>query len=179
MDEGTVGSLLDDDMLRASREEAVLEAVVGWMKGAGGELRGRGLLSKIRYCVLGAEYLAADVHRLLPAEHADWIDGLVLEALRIKAAGGQGGSIGARLLGEKADVRRPWPGVRWERYGAGGERRLQGHAGAVLALAECDGRMCSSGSQDGSIRVWDGATQLGSGGCVESRSLGGSSHQRA
>jgi hypothetical protein len=101
MDEGTVGSLLDDDMLRASREEAGLEAVVGWMKGAGGELRGRGLMRKIRYCVLGAEVLAADVHRLLPAGHADWIDGLVLEALRIKASGGRRGSIGARVLGRR------------------------------------------------------------------------------
>ncbi len=57
MDEEAVGSLLDDDALRASREEAVLEAVVGWMKGGEGELRGRGLLSRIRFCVLGFEYL--------------------------------------------------------------------------------------------------------------------------
>ena len=33
---------------------------MGGMKGAGGELRGRGLLSKIRYCVLDAEYLAVE-----------------------------------------------------------------------------------------------------------------------
>ena len=74
MDEGAVGSLLDDDELRVSREEAALEAVVGWMKGEGGELRGRALLSKIRYCVMDAEYLSVGVHRLLPAEHADWMD---------------------------------------------------------------------------------------------------------
>ena len=157
MDEEAVGSLLDDDELCVSREEAALEAVVGWMKGGGGELRGRGLLSKIRFCVMDAEYLSVDVHRLLPAEHADWIDGLVLEALRIKGAGRQGELVGARLLGEKAHVRRPRPGVRWERYGAGGERRLQGHTDYVLAVAECEGRMCS-GSWDGSIRVWGGAS---------------------
>jgi hypothetical protein len=89
-----------------SREDAVLEAVVGWIQVAGGELRGWKLLSKIRYCVLGAEYLAVDVHRLLPAELAD------RAGVRIKAAGGQRGSIGARLLGEKVDVRRRWPDVR-------------------------------------------------------------------
>jgi hypothetical protein len=51
VDERAMGSLLDDDMLRASREEAVLEAVVRGMKGARGDLLGRGLLSKIRLCV--------------------------------------------------------------------------------------------------------------------------------
>jgi hypothetical protein len=156
MDEGAVGSLLDDDELSVSREEAVLEAVVGWMKGGGRELRGRGLLSKIRFCVMDAEYLSVDVHRLLPAEHADWIDGLVQEA-RIQGAGRPGEHAGARLLGEKAHLRRPRPGVRWERYGAGGERRLQGHTDAVWAVVECEGRMCS-GSRDGSIRVWGGAS---------------------
>ncbi len=70
------------------------------MEGVGGELRGRGLLSKIRFCVMDAEYLSVGVHRLLPAEHADWIYGLVLEALRIKDAGRQGELVGARLLGE-------------------------------------------------------------------------------
>jgi WD40 repeat protein len=98
-----------------------------------------------------------DAHQLLPADHADWIDGLVFEALRIKAAGHRRGLIRARLLGEKADVRRTGSGVRWERYRAGGERRLQGHIDDVNALAECEGRMCS-GSRDGSIRVWGGAT---------------------
>ena len=47
--------------------------------------------------------------------------------------------------------------MRWERYGAGGERRLDGHTDKVFAIAECAGRMCS-GSEDGSIRVWGGAT---------------------
>jgi hypothetical protein len=131
--------------------------VVGWMKGCGGELRGRGLLSKIRFCVMDTKYLSVGVHRLLPAEHADWIDGLLLEALRVKGAGLERELVGARLLSEKAHVRRPWPGVRWERYGAGGERRLQGHTDDVRAVVECEGRMCS-GSEDGSIRVWGGAS---------------------
>jgi hypothetical protein len=157
MDEEAVGSLLDDNELCVSKEEAVLEAVVRWMQGGGGELRGRGLLSKIRYCVLDTEYLAADAHRLLPAEHADWIDGHLHEALRVKAGGGQRELIGSSLLGGESDVRRAWPGVRWERYWAGSERRLQYHELAVCALAECEGRMCS-GSSDGSILVMGGAT---------------------
>jgi hypothetical protein len=157
MDERVLGGLLDDDALGVSREEAALEAVVRWMKKSGGKLRGRGLLRKIRYCLFDAEYLAVDVHRLLPAKHADWIDGLVYEALRAKSAGHRRGSIGARLLGKKAHVCRAGSGVRWERYEDGGERRLRGHAGDVIALAECEEWVCS-GSLDGSIRVWGGAT---------------------
>ena len=42
MDEGVVGSLLDDDELSVSREEALLEAVVGWMKGGGASFGGGG-----------------------------------------------------------------------------------------------------------------------------------------
>jgi hypothetical protein len=160
MDEEAVGSLLDDDALRVSREEAALEAVVGWMKRGGCELRGRGLLSKIRFCVMDAEYLSLGVHRLLPAEYADWIDVLVLEALRLKGDCRQlerdSELAEARLLGAKAHVPRPRPRVQWERYCAGGERRLQGLTGEVAALAECDGRMCS-GLGDGSIRVWIGS----------------------
>ncbi len=38
MDGEAVGSLLDDDALRVSKEEAALEAVVWWMKGTDGEL---------------------------------------------------------------------------------------------------------------------------------------------
>jgi hypothetical protein len=162
MGEEVLGSLLDNDELSASREEAVLEAVVGWMKGGGDELRGRGLLSKIRYGVLDSEYLALDAHELLPSEHADWIGGFLLEALRIRIniAGHQRGSIVERLLGEKAHHRRPLPGVQWGRYREGGNsglRRLQGHRQDVVALVECEGRMCS-GSKDGSIRVWGGTT---------------------
>ena len=164
MDETAVGSLLDDDALNVSREEAALEAVVRWMKGeAGGELRGRGLLGKIRFCLFDPEYLAADAHQLLPADHVDWIDGLVLEAFRINAAGHRRGSLRAGLLEGKSDVRREGSqlDVRWERYTAGGERRLQleGHADQVYFLAGCK-EWVYSGLMDGSIRVsqWDGAT---------------------
>jgi hypothetical protein len=162
MDKGAVGSLLDDDMLSVSREEAALEAVVAWMKKGRGDpgelrLRGRGLLSKIRFCVMDPEYLAVDVQHLFPADHADWVNGHVLEALKAKAAGRRRELVGVRLLGEKAGVRRPRPGVRWELRSVDDRRSLAGHADAVCALAECEGRMCS-GSLDGTIRVWGGAS---------------------
>jgi WD40 repeat protein len=157
---GAVGILLDDDLLCVSSEEAALEALVSCMKwgvGSAGSLRGWGLLSKIRFCLFGANSLAVDVHQLFSAEYANWIDGHVLEALRVKAAGeGRGELIGRKFLGEKAHIVRARCGVRWERCGAGGERRLQGHTARVYALAECQGLMCS-GSSDGSIRVWGGA----------------------
>ncbi len=69
---------------------------------------------------MDAVYLSVGVHRLLPAEHADWIDGLLLETLRIKGACCQGELVRTTLLSEKAHVRRPLPVERWDRYGAGG-----------------------------------------------------------
>jgi hypothetical protein len=56
------------------------------MKWGGSKLRGRGLLNKIRFCVMDAEFLSVGVHRLLPAKRADWIDVLALETLRLKGA---------------------------------------------------------------------------------------------
>jgi hypothetical protein len=75
-----------------------VEAVAGWMRWRGGMVRVRGLLRKIRFCVLEPKFLAVDAHRPLPAEHADLIDGLVAEALRVKAAGDLAWPIMTRLL---------------------------------------------------------------------------------
>ena len=62
-----MGGLLESGrrMLSASagREEAVLEAVVGWMK--------------------ARQLLVVDVHQLLPVDQVDWIDGPVLENFSI------------------------------------------------------------------------------------------------
>ncbi len=68
------------------------------------------------------------------------------EALRAKAARGDTTGLEFELLGPKALRRRVW-------YADGGERRMKGHALDVVAIAECEGRVCS-GSLDGSIRVW-------------------------
>ena len=103
---------------------------------------------------------------MLPAEHAEWIEGVVAEALRMRAVHAGGGDRGAPLalglLGPRALIARTGNDVRWEEYrlgdsAEGGEQRLRGHRSNVLAIVECEGRVCS-GSLDGTIRVWDVAT---------------------
>jgi WD40 repeat protein len=79
-----------------------------------------------------------------------------LSGSRLLAAdAGHPGRLGRGCLGRRRTF--VGHGLRWEQYGAGGERRLQGHTSSVVSIAECDGRMCS-GSPDGSIRVWGGTT---------------------
>jgi WD40 repeat protein len=102
------------------------------------------------------EYLRDRVVGMAPAEDAEWMEDVVAEALRAKAAHGGGGGFGLELLGPKALDHRVGLGVRWGEYAEGGERRLQGHADDVRAVAECAGRVCS-GSRDGTIRVWGAA----------------------
>ena len=156
IDEDALCGLLDDDGLVVKNEETVWEALLVWMR-AEGPLRGRELLRKIRFPLMDEAYLASTVPAALPAEHADWIEGLVAEALRARAARQAGAAFHWRLLGPRALVRRRGLGVRWEDYADGGERRLEGHTEGVSAVVECAGRLCSA-SWDGSIRVWNGAT---------------------
>ena len=57
LDEETVGRLLEEDGLGVMEEEA-FEGLLEWMKGAaGGTMRGRELLRKIRFGVMEQEYL--------------------------------------------------------------------------------------------------------------------------
>ena len=161
LDEESVGRLLEEDGLGVRKEEEAFEGLVRWMKGIGdwdGVLRGRELLRKIRFGVMEQEYLELKARDVLPEDHADWIDGLVGEALRAKAAVREYVPLKLRLLGAKAMTHRRGVGVEWGRYSGGGEgRRLKGHSSHVNSLAQCAGRMCS-GSEDGSIRVWNIAT---------------------
>ena len=157
LDEETVGKLLEEDGLGVVKEEEAFEGLVGWMKcnrDAGGGPRGRELLGSIRFGVMEERYLEEQARGMLPEEHRERIEGLVGEALRAKAAVRTKPTVEVGQLGAKALTRRRGRGVDWGRYcDVGGGRRLQGHSGEVLALAECEGRMCS-GSADGSIRVW-------------------------
>ena len=152
MDEEALGRLLDDDDLLVSSEEAVWEAVVEWRR-VQGQARGRGLVRKIRFPLMEEGYLRTRAAGMAPAEEAEWMEGVVGEALRAKAARGDGEGFELGLLGPKALDDRVGLGVDWERYADGGERRLKGHTSNVSALAEVGGRVCS-GSWDGSIRVW-------------------------
>ena len=155
LDEETVGKLLGEDGLGVRKEEEAFEGLVVWMKGnAGGGLRGRELLGSIRFGVMEEGYLEGKARGMAPEEHREWVEGLVGEALRTKAAVRVKAPVEMGLLGAKALTRRRKREVEWGRYcEGGGGRRLQGHSGKVRALAECDGRMCSE-SEDGSIRVW-------------------------
>jgi WD40 repeat protein len=111
------------------------------------------LVGKIRFPLMDEEYLRSRVVGMSPADDAEWMEGVVAEALRAKAAGRAGADFEFELLGPKALDHRVGLGVKWEEYANGGERRLKGHTDIVLAVAKFEGRVCS-GSEDGSIRVW-------------------------
>ena len=157
LDEETVGKLLEEDELGVTKEEEAFEGLVGWMMGdTGGRLRGLELLGSIRFGVMEEGYLEEKARAMLPEEHREWMDGLVGEALRAKAAVREGANVTEEVgqLGAKALTRRRGRGVDWGRYcEGGGGRRLKGHSGTVRALVQCAGRMCS-GSRGGSILVW-------------------------
>ena len=160
LDEEVLGRLLDSDGLGVRTEEEAFEGLVRWMKGGGGYgLRGRELLRKIRYGVMEKEYLEGKVCQVLSEDRADWIDGLVQEALRAKAAARAKAPVELRQLGATALTRRRGRGVEWGRYAgeSSSGRRLEGLSGSVYAMAECERRMCI-GSEDGSIRIWSMAT---------------------
>ena len=154
LDEETVASILEQDGLGVWKEEEAFEGLVGWMKGdAGGVLRGRELLRQIRFGVMEQGYLKEKARGMLPEEYREWMESLVGEALRVKAAVRAKAAVEPGQLGVKALTRRRGRGVEWGRYAeGGGGRRLAGHS-YVHALVECEGRMCS-GSEDGSIHLW-------------------------
>ena len=155
LDEETVGKLLEEDGLGVVKEEKAFEGLVRWMKDdGGGGLRGRALLRSIRFGVMEVGYLEERARELLPEKHREWLEGLVVQALRAKAAVLAKATVDLGQLGVKALTRRRGRGVEWGRYCEGGDgRRLQGHSDDVIALAECEKRMCS-GAEDGSIRLW-------------------------
>ena len=154
--EEVVGGLVDEDELVAGSEEAVLEAVVRWMKGGAGGLRGESVLRKVRYPLMGDEYLCGGARRVL--EESEVLGELVSEAVEVKrAARERPGKVELGALASRALVARRGRGVAWGRYVGGGERRLDGHRREASALAECMGRVCS-GAWDGSIRIWSRST---------------------
>ena len=155
MNEEALGRLLDRDDLAGRNEEAVWEAVTAWRKAEEGQARGCGLVEKIRFPLMKEEYLQRRVVDMVPAEDAEWMEGVVAEALRAKDARlrEDGGDFEFDLLGPKALDPRVGLKVLWGDYADGGGRRLSGHTSYVWAVVECEGRVCS-GSGDGSIRVW-------------------------
>jgi hypothetical protein len=155
--EEALGCLLDNDGLAAKNEEAVWKALVRWMRAEEGQVRGRGLVGKIRFPLMEEVYLRSQVVGMMPAEDAEWMEEIVGEALRAKAAGSDGKGFKFEFLGRKALVRRAQLGVKWEEYTDGDELRMTGGTQSIHAIAACEGRICS-GSDDGSILVWSRAT---------------------
>ena len=87
LDEETMGALLEEDGLGVVKEEEAFEGLVGWMKGCdGGGPRGRELLRLIRFSVMEEIYLEETARGMVPEDHREWMEGLVKEALRAKAA---------------------------------------------------------------------------------------------
>jgi hypothetical protein len=122
MGEESLGRLLDDDHLAARNEEAVWEAVAEWRREEGEPARGRELVGKIRFPLMEEGYLRSRVVGMAPTEDAKWMEGVVAEALRAKAARGDGLGFEFKLLGPKALDDRVGLGVEWAKY-ADGEGR--------------------------------------------------------
>jgi hypothetical protein len=151
MGEHEISTVVDDNRLVARNEEVVWEAVADWMSGR--VVRGHGVMRKIRFPLMEEEYLASQVVGMVGEADAEWMAGVVAEAMRAKAARREGEVFKSKLLGRKALMDRVRPGVKWEEYIDGGELRLGGHESAVTSIVACDDKICS-GSYDGSIRIW-------------------------
>ena len=155
MGEEALMMVVDDDRLVARNEEAVWEAVVGWMKSGG---RGRLVMGKIRFPLMAEEYFRGRVLDTVPQEDKEWTARVVAETVRAKAARREGAVFEFELLGRKAmEERLGQLDVRWTEYREGGELRLGGHEDIVTAIVTCEGRICS-GSLDGTVRVWSRAS---------------------
>jgi hypothetical protein len=155
--EEALGSLLDDDALVSESEDRVLEGVVRWMKGGGGDvIRGEGLLRKIRFPFMSADFLAYKARAMLP--EITVLEGLVLESGLLKSiAAYNWARVALRYLDAAVLVPRHGSGVKWAEYVGVGERRIAVDQKAYSVAAHGKGFVCG-GLHDGSIRVWNRAT---------------------
>jgi hypothetical protein len=155
--EEVLGSLLDDDALVSESEERVLKAAARWMKGgAGGVIRGEGLLRKIRFPFMSAAFLADEVRGILPESAG--LEGLTLESNSLKSLPADlWAETELRYLDAKMLTPRHRRGVNWAEYAGGGERRLAAGQWAYSVAVHGRGFVCG-GLHDGSIRVWSRST---------------------
>jgi hypothetical protein len=88
--------LMDDDRLVARSEAAVWEAVVEWKRDTVGKVGWRGVVGKIRFPLMGEEYLRNRVVGMVGSrEDGEWMVDVVAEA-------GQGGATGGSGVGVEA-----------------------------------------------------------------------------
>jgi hypothetical protein len=152
LEEEVLGSLLEDGGLWTEKEERVFEGVVRWMKGGRKEeLRGSGLLGRVRFPLMDGEYLA-DLLREGCGELEGLAD-LVGESLGLQRV-----ELDERCrqplthLDERAVVERKG-GVKW----GCGERRLAAAARRVFSVALDERHVCG-GLDGGEICVWSRST---------------------
>ena len=137
LSEENLGSLLDDDGLVSESEELVFESLVRWMKAGAGappgaELRGEGLLRKIRFPYMDGLFLADGVRRMLPDDVG--LDGLLLDACMLRGIPGTLWA-GRELRFLDPAVLRP---RRSDAGGTRGRRRAEA-CGCLVVCVHCRG----------------------------------------
>ena len=113
LEEEELGALLDEGCVEAEGEEQVLEAVASWMRGGGAaqQLRGEGLLWKIRFDAMGTEYLRGDGRAVMPKS---MLLGELMEAALARRSSGTAGE-------GRPEASRGPVAIRWGEYARAGQ----------------------------------------------------------
>ena len=152
IDEDALRIVLEGDNLNVRKEEEAYEQLVAWMKGGESGLRGQGLLNAIRFGAMDEQYLLGRVYQIFPSEHVGWIQPFVGTALAQKC----------EIDGteSKRASRRVSAGVRWERYGNGGEIRLDpsDDESCIKSLVQYEERVYSAIFDGDYFRIWNKST---------------------
>ncbi len=155
--EDVLEGLLADDGLKSEKEEKVFEALVRWMRGGEGELRGENLLRKVRFPLMAREYLNEHVEKLLPDVMSL---GPVLNMATQRASPDVSAEVKQfdfHALDTKAFVPRcSQREVHWTSYADGGETRIPALSD-TFSLAVWNGFVCC-GLWNGCISVWNTST---------------------
>ena len=131
LDGEELGALLDEGCVEAEGEEQVLEAVARWIRGGGADqqLRGEGLLRKIKFDAMGTRYLSGAGRAVLPGST---LLGELMEAALAHR------SMGAAGEGRPEASRGP-VAIRWGQYARAGQgaAMLAGEHPRIMSVAVC------------------------------------------
>ena len=100
-------------------------------------MRGQGLVGKVQFPLIEEGYLRDLVVGMAPVENAEWMEGVVAEALQANVARRDCFKFELELLGPKALDYRVGLRVKWGEYADGSNWRLNPHAYHVWAIMEC------------------------------------------